>query len=63
MNAGRPSLFTREQHQQALDWFRAQHGRRGACADLARRYGITQSAMSSLLKRAAFYELQSKAVA
>lgn len=49
---GRPSLFTREQHLQALTWFRDQNVRKGALTELANRYGISVTGMTNLLKRA-----------
>lgn len=53
---GRRSIFTREQHLQALEWFRAQNGRWGAKSELAHRFGIDPSSMRTLLKRAARVE-------
>lgn len=60
MSIGRPSLFTREQHLQALDWYRAQNGRHGALTEIARRYGITLTAMRHLLNRAEHYEREAR---
>lgn len=45
---GRPSMFTRAQHLQALAIRR--EGK--SIADIARRYGITPSGMQQLLRRA-----------
>lgn len=49
---GRASMFTRQQHLDALAWVRAQNGRRGAKTELARRLGITTQATTTLLLRA-----------
>lgn len=49
---GRPGLFTRAQHLEALAWFRAQNGRRGALKELAARHGIASPCMAQMLRRA-----------
>lgn len=45
---GRSSLFTREQHLQAL----AQRREGKTIAEIARRYGISHGGMTQLLRRA-----------
>lgn len=56
---GRPLLFTREQHQEALDWYRPRKGEPGAFKALCARYGISSTGMRHLLKRAQKWEQKS----